>query len=57
MAKKAKQEEVLVKCLDCHFCSGEVNNFLTDCSSKEANPYNYKKGLWEKPCKYYKHKR
>ncbi|MDR2009943.1 MAG: hypothetical protein LBQ22_05630 [Bacteroidales bacterium] len=51
MAKKKVKEEGV----NCSF-GGSVENFLIDCSNKEANPGGYKKGTWEHICKHYKEK-
>lgn len=50
MAKKIEEPKVM--CQECKF-GGIVDNFLIDCSSKDANPDGYKKGTWAKACKYY----
>lgn len=50
MAKKPPKPEDKVKCVDCKFCPGIIENHLVDCFSKEANPGGYKKGCWEHVC-------
>ena len=47
---------ILVKCLDCAYCDGKVENYLTNCNNKTLNPNGYKKGLWAHPCDYFKKK-
>lgn len=56
MAKKLQKEEPKVFCKDCFF-GGTVENYLIDCSNKQANPDGYKKGCWAHVCRYYEKKR
>ena len=53
MAKKEIEPEV--NCKDCKN-SGEVVNFLTDCSDKKANPNGVKMGTYPRKCKQFKKK-
>lgn len=56
MAKKS-EEKILVDCLQCEHCGGEVVNIMVDCFNKERNPGGYKVGYWKRECRYFKQKR
>ena len=49
---KVLPELPTVSCEDCKY-SGDVYNFLTTCSNNHANPYGYKKGTYNRKCKYF----
>lgn len=52
-----KDQGIKVKCVDCIFCPGVIENHLVDCSNDKANPGGFKKGCWEHFCKYFKTKK
>ncbi|MBV5348878.1 hypothetical protein JZU61_04380 [bacterium] len=56
MAKK-QEEKILIDCLKCEFCGGEVVNIMVDCSNKLRNPGGFKVGYWKRECRYFKQKR
>lgn len=49
-----KKDIIYVRCNECEFSSGEVNNYLTDCSHPVANPDNAYMGTYERRCNHYK---
>ena len=52
---KKKEEEPSVRCSSCIF-SGDVINYMTDCTNIEANPKGFKMGTYPRKCKHFKKK-